>query len=331
MILSAVLLLGIFLPAVEGHAAAATLVKQNGTWYYMQNGKVINTTTLVKYNGSWWYVVNGKLASNTTTLFKYNGLWYYVKEGRVDFNADTLVPFNGGWYYVNNGTIDNQSTTYVSYNGKWYYVNKGKVNLRSQILRSPQTEFYHYNSEGQLLYSTLGDWDTYYSYDSQGRVDRVFLYYADQKYMEWNEDYTYNADGSYRVDYFDEGCSEERYHTADGKIRNSIIYDSYCDDYDVLTYTYNSLGDLKKINAKLYWESGYQEYNKTYSYVYNSRNKPISRTEYVDGDFEYAEYYVYDAQGRVIRTLWKDNYDTFLTTHTYNQSGQLMWETTYVV
>ena len=301
MFLSAVLLLGIFLPAVEGHAAAATLVKQNGAWYYMQNGKVINTTTLVKFNGSWWYVVNGKLASNTTTLFKYNGLWYYVKEGRVDFNADTLVPFNGGRYYVNNGTIDNQSTTYVSYNGKWYYVNKGKVNLRSQILRSPQTEFYHYNSEGQLLYSTLGDWDTYYSYDSQGRVDRVFLYYTAQQYMEWNEDYTYNADGSYRVDYFDEGCSEERYYTADGKIRNSIIYDNFSDDYDVLTYTYNS------------------------------RNKPISRTEYVDGDFEYAEYYVYDAQGRVIRTLWKDNYDTYLTTHTYNQSGQLMWETTYVV
>lgn len=262
MILSAVLLLGIFLPAVEGHAAAATLVKQNGTWYYMQNGKVINTTTLVKYNG----------------------LWYYVKEGRVDFKAATLVSFNGGWYYVNNGTVDNQSPTMVQYNNNWYYVNKGKVNLRTHSLRDSYTEFFRYNS-----------------------------------------------DGSYRVDYFDDFCSEKRYHTADGKIRNSIIYDNFSDDYDVLTYTYNSLGDLKKINAKLYWESGYQEYNKTYSYVYNSRNKPISPTEYVDGDFEYAEYYVYDAQGRVIRTLWKDNYDTYLTTHTYNQSGQLMWETTYVV
>lgn len=189
MILSAVLLLGIFLPAVEGYAAAAT-----------------------------------------------------------------LVPFNGGWYYVNNGTIDNQSTTMVQYNNNWYYVNKGKVNLRTHSLRDSYTEFFRYNS-----------------------------------------------DGSYRVDYFDDFCSEERYHTADGKIRNSIIYDNFSDDYDVLTYTYNS------------------------------RNKPISPTEYVDGDFEYAEYYVYDAQGRVIRTLWKDNYDTYLTTHTYNQSGQLMWETTYYV
>ena len=60
----------------------------------------------MKYNGSWWYVENGKINFGKTTLCKYNGSWWYVKHGKIDFSATTLTMYNGSWWYVKNGKAE---------------------------------------------------------------------------------------------------------------------------------------------------------------------------------------------------------------------------------
>lgn len=119
--------------------AGPTLVKYDGTWYYVKNGKVDYSTTLVKYNGTWYYVSGGTL-KNATTLCKYNGKWYYVENGKLS-GKTTLVKYNGTWFYVSGGTLKN-ATTLCKYNGKWYYVENGKLSSKTTLVKYNGTWFY---------------------------------------------------------------------------------------------------------------------------------------------------------------------------------------------
>ena len=62
--------------------------------------------TVVKYNGTWWFVNNGKVDFYGETLCQYNGTWYYIEKGQVDFNGYSNVDYNGTDYYIKSGKID---------------------------------------------------------------------------------------------------------------------------------------------------------------------------------------------------------------------------------
>ena len=62
--------------------------------------------TVVKYNGTWWFVNNGKVDFYGETLCQYNGTWYYIEKGQVDFNGYSNVDYNGTDYYIMRGKID---------------------------------------------------------------------------------------------------------------------------------------------------------------------------------------------------------------------------------
>ena len=156
----------------------ATLVNQNGTLYYMVNGKIDDTFTglfkyegiwyfikagrvateisqLVKYNNEWWYVVNGKVASDTTALIDLNGEDWYVVKGKIAGNTTGLVKIDGIWYYVVKGKVAGNTTTLVKFNGEWFYVVKGQV-------ASTTTAMIEYNGEdwyivrGKIAANTTG-------------------------------------------------------------------------------------------------------------------------------------------------------------------------------
>ena len=110
------------------------LYHEGSDWNYYKNGRVSTDTTLVKYNGSWWYVKNGKIDFSARTLCKYNGTWWYVKDGKVNFGARTLCKYNGTWWYVSGGKVDFSAETVVKYNGSWWYVKDGKVNFGARTL-----------------------------------------------------------------------------------------------------------------------------------------------------------------------------------------------------
>ena len=67
----AVLSLSAIVMCMDITIAAADETQKNGLyheedgWNYYRNGEIASdTTTLVKYNGSWWYVENGKITSS---------------------------------------------------------------------------------------------------------------------------------------------------------------------------------------------------------------------------------------------------------------------------
>ena len=147
--------------------AGPTLVKYDGTWYYVKNGRVDNSTTLVKYNGTWFYVSGGTL-QNKTTLCKYNGKWYYVENGKLSTKT-TLVKYNGTWFYVSGGTLQNK-TTLCKYNGKWYYVENGKLSTKTTLVKYNGTWFYV--SGGTLQNkTTLCKYNGTWFYVENGKVD----------------------------------------------------------------------------------------------------------------------------------------------------------------
>jgi glucan-binding YG repeat protein len=134
---------------VDGEKSDITsLVKINGKWYYIKDGKFAsNETTLVKYSGKWYYVKKG-IKDTETTLVKYNGKWYYVEKG-LKSTKTTLVKYNGTWYYVKSG-VKSTDTTLVKYNDSWYYVEKG--------VKKTATKLVKYN--GSYYYVKNGKWDS---------------------------------------------------------------------------------------------------------------------------------------------------------------------------
>ncbi|MDD7205966.1 MAG: hypothetical protein PUH49_06760, partial [Lachnospiraceae bacterium] len=56
---------------VEAATEKSGLYHEGNVWNYYVNNKIAtDTTTLVKYNGSWWYVNNGKVDFSARTLIK---------------------------------------------------------------------------------------------------------------------------------------------------------------------------------------------------------------------------------------------------------------------
>lgn len=101
-----------------------TLIKYNGKYYYVRDGRLNKSATLVKYNGGWWYVKNGTICKDRT-LVKYNNSYWYVSNGRINYSA-TLVKYNGTYWYVRNGKLCRDEAV-VYYNGSYWYVNSGKL------------------------------------------------------------------------------------------------------------------------------------------------------------------------------------------------------------
>ena len=104
------------------------MCKYNGTWWYVEKGKVnFRAETLCKYNGIWWYVENGKVNFDGITLCNYGGKWWYVERGKVNFGATTLYLYHETWWYIEKGAVNFNYTGYFKYNGIDYSIVKGVV------------------------------------------------------------------------------------------------------------------------------------------------------------------------------------------------------------
>ena len=153
---------------------ANTLVKYNGSWWYVHDGKIdFSANTLVKFNGSWWYVHGGKVDFSANTLVKFNGSWWYVHGGKVDFGARTLVKYNGTWWFVEGGRVNWNSETVVKYNGAWFYVKNGQVNWNSGETLCKYNHFWWYIKNGKIDFNstTLCKYNGTWWYVRGGRVD----------------------------------------------------------------------------------------------------------------------------------------------------------------
>ena len=92
---------------------------------------------MVKYNGSWWYVHNGKVDFSSKTLCKYNGIWWYIDNGKVNFSATTVCEYDKKLFYVENGKVDFSANKLVKCNNKGYYIVNGEVDYRRSPIAVP--------------------------------------------------------------------------------------------------------------------------------------------------------------------------------------------------
>ena len=127
LLLAAVLMLGICLPAQASGTGEVTLVEQDGSLYCMKDGELYNVTTLIDWNDRQWYVADGKVASDFTGTVEFEGESWYVKNGNVASDTTGLVKIGDEYWYVKNGKLATSTTGLVKHNNAWWYVISGKL------------------------------------------------------------------------------------------------------------------------------------------------------------------------------------------------------------
>lgn len=130
----------------QGQLVKDAWVKDNGTWYFMDDKGVMFNQTWLHQGGSWyafkssgamisadWLYDNGSWyylkdsGSMATGWLKDGGTWYYLKDSGS--MATGWVKDNGSWYYLKDSGA--MATGWVKDNGKWYYLASSGNMLRN--------------------------------------------------------------------------------------------------------------------------------------------------------------------------------------------------------
>ena len=144
------------------------LVKNNGVWNYVVDGKVQKDFTGVKSNqygywyvengavnfgkngfvkakfnnkNSWLYIVNGEVMTKTTSVLqgtvKGEDAWWYVENGKVNF-TDTIAKNDYGWWRIKNGKVDFSCNTIEKNQYGWFKCKNGKVDFSCNTIEQNQ-------------------------------------------------------------------------------------------------------------------------------------------------------------------------------------------------
>lgn len=115
------------------------LKKEDGQWYWYENGKINEEFTGLRQNEyGWWFIQNGMVD------FGYNGFavnengWWYVEDGKITFQKNDIIKGiassdlakeeEEAWWYVKGSKVTPTQTVAKNIYG-WWYVNFGKVDF----------------------------------------------------------------------------------------------------------------------------------------------------------------------------------------------------------
>ncbi len=111
--------------------------EEDGTWYYLVNGKIDTSYTNLVFNyGIWFYVHNGRITWGTDTLAQLNsnGDWYKITNAMIDWGYNGLSYYEDNWFYIKNGVIDWNYSNLVQNYGMWFYVHHGRIDWNYSTL-----------------------------------------------------------------------------------------------------------------------------------------------------------------------------------------------------
>ncbi|MBO5021601.1 MAG: hypothetical protein J6D52_13130 [Clostridia bacterium] len=164
-------------------SSITAVVKINGEWVGIKNGKLFEFGGLIKYKGKWFYIEDGKWDKKITGIIRYdlkhfyveNGKWAkktllckynnggswgeyewcYVKNGVWEYEPDTeqLVKYKGKWFYIENSYWNKSATMLFKYKGKWLYIEDGKWSKKRLIFSYKNQYFYIKDGIAQLDFS----------------------------------------------------------------------------------------------------------------------------------------------------------------------------------
>ena len=138
----------------QGQLVQNAWVKDNGTWYFMNDkGIMFNQTWL--YQGGNWYAFKPSGAMIASDWLYDNNSWYYLKDSGA--MATGWLKDSGSWYYLNNsGTM---VTGWVKDSDSWYYLSNSGAMATGWVKDGGQ--WYYLASTGKMLHNTYTP-DGYY-------------------------------------------------------------------------------------------------------------------------------------------------------------------------
>ena len=138
----------------QGNLVQNAWIKDQGTWYFMDDeGVMFNQTWL--YQGGSWYAFKSSGAMISADWLYDNGSWYYLKDSGS--MATGWLKDGGSWYYLNNS--GSMATGWVKDSGSWYYLKDSGAMATGWV--KDNGKWYYLASSGSMLRNTYTP-DGYY-------------------------------------------------------------------------------------------------------------------------------------------------------------------------
>ena len=144
---------------------AESWLKSHQNWYYQKQGQLVQNAW-VKDNGSWYFMNDKGVMFNQTWLYQ-GGSWYAFKSSGAMISADWLYD-NGSWYYLKDS--GSMATGWLKDGGTWYYLNKSGSMATGWV--KDQGEWYYLKDSGSMATGWVKDNGKWYYLASSGKMLR---------------------------------------------------------------------------------------------------------------------------------------------------------------
>ena len=322
-----------------------------GTWYYIENGKVLENEW--RYLGNSWYYFdyNGNMAKNSTKYLQSTN--YYFNNSGAMVTNQWIDNGYGDWFYASNSGALVQNS-WLQLGNDWYYFDG--IDMNTENIRIDDSVYY-FNANGKwngksTSYGQLNGWVEFYDgwyYFNQGESSNRGWNFIDGSWYYFNK-----YDGRMLTGFIKDDNNDFYCLNSDGH----IVYNQWIqDEYGRWYYTSNSGTVLKGwqyLNNKWYYFDEYPGdiYSAAESCVKNidgtcyvfdencalvKEYKPYDGWNLVNGEYYYfingnlfknnvlkidGSYYEFDQNGRMLSN--EVGYD-----HIYNSNGQMVINSWY--
>ncbi|MGT0130212.1 N-acetylmuramoyl-L-alanine amidase family protein [Streptococcus pneumoniae] len=141
----------------------ASWLKSNQNWYYQKQGQLVQNSW-IKDQGSWYFMDDEGVMFNQTWLHQ-GGSWYAFKSSGAMISADWLYD-NGSWYYLKDS--GSMVTGWLKNGGSWYYLNKSG-SMATGWIKDSGTWYYLKNS-GSMATGWVKDSGSWYYLKNSGSM-----------------------------------------------------------------------------------------------------------------------------------------------------------------
>ena len=138
----------------QGQLVKDAWVKDQGSWYFMDDKGVMFNQTWLHQGGSWYAFKSSGAMISADWLYD-NGSWYYLKDSGS--MATGWLKDGGTWYYLNKS--GSMATGWVKDNGSWYYLKDSGAMATGWV--KDNGKWYYLASSGNMLRNTYTP-DGYY-------------------------------------------------------------------------------------------------------------------------------------------------------------------------
>jgi len=141
----------------------ASWLKSDQNWYYQKQGQLVQNSW-IKDQGSWYFMDDEGVMFNQTWLYQ-GGSWYAFKSSGAMISADWLYD-NGSWYYLKDS--GSMATGWLKNGGSWYYLdNSGS--MATGWLKDSGT-WYYLKDSGSMATGWVKDSGSWYYLKNSGSM-----------------------------------------------------------------------------------------------------------------------------------------------------------------